>query len=736
MYQCEYCGSALPDHAHFCGNCGQVSSDQSKWPTQGNGLPAVNFDTRDALTALSASNIPPSLSNVDLVQENSALTIPDFVTVPLDEGIADDEEKKRRAAMIGFGLPFLGNQSLANHVPMAQGAPQPAQVPFVQGTPQALQEPSSAAGHVLEGPHLGAAPHSTLSAQPPISPHVSHPTTPLHLLHSSSHPGHSHHQQHPVSPHHHRTHGHARHRVVAAIVAPIIIIVTVIGAGFTVWAPVLSLSGGTDVVQGGTLHLHGSNFIPGSSVTLTLDGTTPLYYTHQHSLIQIQALHAPRSIDASAMIPTHDGLSFSLLSNTIKVAGNGTFNALIPIDLSWHLGRHTIRASEAITQRSTELAFTIYLPGTLPTPAPSGTASLSPTAHPKTAPTLSPSPTDSPFPKGSPTPTATSSTGSPTPTSTLAGLSCVNPSSVSLGPVSEGYNQPASAAVTLCTKGSGTVSWNATWDTNSASWLQLDASSGQIQAPGQAQINVRALATQLNPGNYTASVTFRSQPNNSTITLNVTFTVQAGCINAAPQTLNFTGVAGMSDPPTQSVTIGNCGAVGTWSESTVMDNGANWLSINSTGNTLNGGATSNLTVTASNLNANLPPGTYSGKLLFRLGSASSTVSVTLTVQAPPTLAVNPGSIYANQQCSSSQAGAWVCYVSLTNNSNNLSLSWSASSTGVPGISFKPSSDTIAPGQTERVEIIVPYNNCQTSTSLIFTGPANTVNVPWTCTVIG
>lgn len=744
MYQCEYCGAQLPDSAHFCGNCGQVSSDPSRWPTRGSGLAAITFDTRDAPTALSTSSIPPSPPNVDQVEGNSMLSIPDLVTAPLDEGNEDDEEKKRRAAMIGFGLPFLANQPFAASVPMVQGSPQAAQVPFVQGSPQPLQGPVSAAGHVLEGPHLSAATHPIMSQHAPISPEVSHSAAPLHLPHPSPHPEHPHHHDHPTDPHHshhlhnatdphhHKKHAHAKHWIMAAIITPIIIIVTFIGAGFTVWVPVLSLSGGTDVVQGGTLQLHGGNFIPGSSVMLTLDGTTPLYYTHQHGPVQFQALDAARGYAASAMIPVHTGLSFSS-SNTITATGNGTFNVVIPVDANWHLGRHTIRASEAITQRSTELAFTIYLPGTLPTPTPSGTASLSPTAPPKASPSPAKSPTGSPLPNGSSTATPTKS---PTPTTTLAGLSCVNPSSVSLGPVSQGYSQPTSVAITLCTQGAGTVSWNATWNTTSAFWLQLDRSSGQIQAPGQGKINVSALSTQLGPGSYTATITFSSQPGNSTLTLSVTFLVESGCINATPQALNFTGVAGVSNPSPQTVALSNCGPVGTWSESTETDNGANWLSTSSTGDTLNGGTTSNVTVTASNLNANLPAGTYSGKLLFSLGSASSIVNVTLTVQAAPTLSVSPGSIYANQQCGSlSTASGWVCYVTLTNNSNSLSLSWSASSTGVAGIAFNPASDTIAPGQSERVEILVPSNNCQTSTTLIFTGPVNTVSVAWTCTLI-
>src|SRR5207248_10863052 len=190
MYQCEYCGLPLPDSAHFCGNCGKVSSDPSRWPTRASGLAAVTFDTRNAPTALSASNSPPSLNNVDQVQGNSVLSIPDLVTASLDEGNEDDEEKKRRAAMIGFGLPLLGNQSLPESVPMVQGTPQPAQVPFVQGTPQTIQGPVSAAGHVLEGPHLSATAHSTLSQHASISPQVSHSTPLLHLPSPSSHPEH------------------------------------------------------------------------------------------------------------------------------------------------------------------------------------------------------------------------------------------------------------------------------------------------------------------------------------------------------------------------------------------------------------------------------------------------------------------------------------------------------------------------------------------------------------------
>src|SRR3989449_689681 len=138
--------------------------------------------------------------------------------------------------------------------------------------------------------------------------------------------------------------------------------------------------------------------------------------------------------------------------------------------------------------------------GTTPTPTTIGTASLTPSL------TASPSP---------------STTLTPTATATLPGLSCVNPSTLSLGPVIQGYNQPVSAQVTLCTSGTGTVNWTATWDQNAASWLHLDQTSGQISASGQAQVTVSALASNLAPGSYSATLAFTSQPDNSTKSLQI-----------------------------------------------------------------------------------------------------------------------------------------------------------------------------------------------------------------------
>jgi hypothetical protein len=391
-------------------------------------------------------------------------------------------------------------------------------------------------------------------------------------------------------------------------------------------------------------------------------------------------------------------------TNTVSAGGDGTFAITITANPGWPIGKHTIKASETLTHRSANLDFTIYLAGTTPTPFTTGTASPSPT-----------------------------STLTPTATTTLPGLSCLNPSSLSLGPVTQGYNQPVSAQVTLCTNGTGTVNWTATWDQNAAHWLQLDHTSGQISAPGQAQLNVSALASNLTPGNYSVTLTFTSQPDNTTKSLPVSFTVQAGCVTGNPNKLSYSGVERVSDPAPQTVTITNCGPPGTWSASTQTNNGANWLFVSPTTNTLNAGASNNVTITASNLMAQLAAGTYTGSVTFKIGSGTFLVNVTLTVK--PFLTGKPNIIFVNnQQCTLNPAvGLWICSVFLTNNSNTLSLNWSAAS-AIRGINFTPSRGTLPAGHTISVKISIPQSDCSKIGKgiLTFTGPTNTVTVEWNC----
>ena len=390
--------------------------------------------------------------------------------------------------------------------------------------------------------------------------------------------------------------------------------------------------------------------------------------------------------------------------NAVSVDGDGTFAVTITANPDWSIGKHTIQASESPTHRSTSLDFTIYMAGATPTPTTTG--NVSPTPSPTTR--LTP---------------------------TLPGLSCVKPASLSLGPVIQGSNQPITTSVTLCTSGTGTVNWTATWDQNAAPWLHLDHTSGQISAPGQAQVIVSALASNLAPGSYPVTLAFTSQPDNSTKSLRITFTVQGGCASGNPNTLSYIGVANVSDPVAQTVAISNCGPAGAWSEATQTNKGGNWLFTNPTTGTLNAGTSSNVTINASNLKAQLAAGTYTGNITFKIGTGRFTIHVTFIVIPAPTLSVTPTTIFANRQCIVDQIGNWLCSVLLTNNSKTLSLNWSATSS-IKNISISPSTGKLSPGQSNSIQFSIPQSDCSSSGkgTLTFTGPGNAVSVAWNCIV--
>ena len=609
-----------------------------------------------------------------------------------------EEEKRRRAALLGLGMiDFVDEgQPSAGTVPMIQGSPQLGSVPFVQGTPPFFaQQGGQAAPPLFSAPTWSAPQYA-----PPASPQPAPIRPPL--------------PHRPTSPHHSNPTGCAPAWLVLLFVA-ILIITSVTTLGLTVLTPDLStLNGSTDIDIGESLRIHGSSFIPGSGVSLTIDGTTPLYFTSSVSPVLAYGTGDTLLQPELAALPMARQISSS---NIVSVGGNGTFTVTITIDQSWHTGQHIIRATEKISPRSATLTIHVHQPGTLP--ISTATDALSPIASD------TPSATDTP----SVTPSATAS-------STTPGLSCANPTAVSLGPVSESYTQAVSAPIVLCANGSGPVNWTASWNTQQAPWLQLDHIRGQIPAPGQQQINVSALASSLKAGTYTANITFGSQQSSTTETVNVTFTVQTGCISTSQQHYSFTGVAGVSDPQTQTVTLVDCAAVGTWKSSISTDNKLNWLSVTPTSGALTNHGMQTVTITASNLHANLTAGSYSGQILFNIGSGQALVYVTLTVQAGPQIIVvspDPPAFNASTQCSfDQQRNAWICIASISNSSKTLSLSWKTSSSGVPNITFKPSSDTLPPGGGERVIITVPQNNCQTATTLTFTGPANTQNIAWSC----
>jgi zinc-ribbon domain/Viral BACON domain len=715
MIPCQNCNAELPDDARFCGSCGGAINAPADGQTKVSDARHMDASGLQAPARMSLPGIAPvSPSPAFLtgpqwnpyLEKNPNVEGDTYTTAMSEE--EEEEERRRRAALFGMGLAELGAYPQGGGMPVVQGTPQMGSVPAVQGAPQV---PGSAfpGGSVQVAPHT---PPAYMSGPVSPAPHLPSTTSPTQTLPAHHPPSGS-----PGSP---PRHGCAPGLIIAAITIPLVIIASIFWLGLTIFAPGLSLAGSSSVTPGGTLSLHGSHFLPGSSITLELDGTTPIFVLNQRPMQPADFATGAGQNQQAQQAARAAGLAaaqvYALASGnaTISAGSDGAFNVSIPIDPSWSSGRHTISATEAITHRSASLLFTI-LSSTPFTPTPAGTGTVTPT----------------------PSVSATPATVTPTPTTTAPssqpGLSCINPASVTLGPVSEYYAQVLTSTATLCANGSGPVSWSASWNTNQAPWLSLKTTSGQINAPGEVQIALSASAAQLGQGNYAATITFSSPSSRAAETLKVSFVVQAGCIKASPGTLSFTGVASASDAPAQTVALTNCGAIGTWTARATTTDGANWLYVSPASKTLDGrGAPpENVSITTSNLKTQLAPGTYTGSVNFTIGSGSFTVQVTLIVQPPPTLSVNPTALTGSVDCSAS-GGTYACFVTLTNNAPYANLTWTYSQKLIPSLVVKPSSFTIAPGQSARVPLYISPNDCSSGAEIIFTGPANSVNVAWQC----
>src|SRR5258708_21060658 len=305
MRVCEYCGNVLSNQAAFCGQCGRTPTSLPEGPTM-------------------------DLSAVQLYNNEQ------------------EEEERRRAALAGLGMiDFVGEGQLsAGTVPMVQANPQPGGVPSVQGTPPFFAQQGGQAAPPLSSAPTWSAPQYAPPAYPQLTP--IRPPLP----------------RRPTSPHHSHPTGCAPAWLVLLFVA-ILIITSVITLGLTVLTPNLStLNGSTNIDIGGSLHIHGSSFIPGSSVSLTLDDATPLYFTSSHTPVLANCTVSTLLQSGLAALPIAHQLSSS---NLVTISGNGTFTVTITIDQSWHTGQHSIRAAEKISPRRSTTSLQVRLPVTLPT---------------------------------------------------------------------------------------------------------------------------------------------------------------------------------------------------------------------------------------------------------------------------------------------------------------------------------------------------------------------------------
>src|SRR2546426_603433 len=218
MQRCQNCGTALPENAQFCAQCGHALNVTMDRPTYSSNL--MNYD--------------------GMMQQSTG-----------GSGKDEDEEEQRRRMLLGLPLldAMTGNaQPSAGNVPIAQGSPSTSGVPMGQGTPSIGGAPSAqgASSAPFNPPSTHELYHTGTSLQPQGVQQL--PVSQPGQTPAMSHFGELHHTA-PPPPHYPVAplkpvpkHGLGRIPIWVAIPVVIIIIIGgILGTIFIILPPSLSL---------------------------------------------------------------------------------------------------------------------------------------------------------------------------------------------------------------------------------------------------------------------------------------------------------------------------------------------------------------------------------------------------------------------------------------------------------------------------------------------------------------
>jgi hypothetical protein len=606
-----------------------------------------------------------------------------------------------------FDLPFAAGwpgdlQTPMANAPMVKGTPQSGGTPIVHGTPstpntlpgQSLDQ-GALPPHHLHSPqhstepfHQMHPPHHRIESSPPHQVRQPRPSPIHHRQTGSLHP-----PTHPPyrSPHHRRAHRHPRSRIVGWSLiglSCLIIIAGGISALFILFSPTpsLSLSGSGHVLSGGLIHLHGKGFTPGGSVALSLDGSIAL--TAQQLGTTGPERYDTQADAASALgILAAQQLYLPTASNgTIHVRSDGTFDVVTVADSHWSLGSHTIHAVELASSHSAVLPITIV----------AGPAQLS-----------------------------------------------VRPTSLDLGNLQ--MSTKVIVAVEVGNTGGQRLTWTA--DTKGTLGISVQTRTGTI-APGSLYqfIHVVVDTTHLKVGDYSTILRISSNAGEAQVRIKFKIILplpkKQAKLAISRASLDF-GTWQVGNQVMLQMAVSN---LGTQRLAWKVDAGiAHWLTLDKNAGTIEpGGLPQTIYVTADT--TRLPAGNYSALLYISSNGGNAQIGATIVVTpqpqppTPPTtnpiqprLKVDPARFNANTDCSYTHGQGWICLAILSSARDaQRNLDWSASGSGLSGITFFPSHLTLAPGDSVGVNVIIPDTKCHATATLTFRGPANTVQVPWSC----
>jgi hypothetical protein len=107
------------------------------------------------------------------------------------------------------------------------------------------------------------------------------------------------------------------------------------------------------------------------------------------------------------------------------------------------------------------------------------------------------------------------------------------------------------------------------------------------------------------------------------------------------------------------------------------------------------------------------------------GARSASAAPAHFVLVGAVLAVSPTNLTTCRQC----------LVTVSNKSPNRSLTWFATSRGISGVTITPAGGMLPPKGQVSVTITMPSTiTCPANDTITLTGPMNSVNVSWSCTV--
>lgn len=264
----------------------------------------------------------------------------------------------------------------------------------------------------------------------------------------------------------------------------------------------------------------------------------------------------------------------------------------------------------------------------------------------------------------------------------------------------EGQPYPHDQTLKVWNMGGGTLYWTAA---SNASWLTVSPTSGTSNWeiwPITVRVNPAGLAR----GTHNAAITITGKdannnpaPNSPTV-IPVTLKIGIPIISFSLPSISFNVTAGSGDSQ-QRLTVNNTG-VGTLNWTATSDQ-PSWLTISPSSGSIPSGGSQD-TIVTTKVSA-LAPGTYTGNLTFSApGATSVVIPVTVVVQAPPMISLNPASLTF-----SGILGASIPPQTTTiSNSGGGTMNWTAGSSNTQWLTVSPASGSLTGGASIPLNVSV------------------------------